>query len=44
MEIVGNGIEGEEIMGEGYKGGRGLWEKEIVGKGIEGEGDSGGRI
>lgn len=38
------GLRGKEIMGEGDKGGRGLWEKEIVGKGIEGEGDSRGRI
>lgn len=41
---MGMGLRGKEIMGEGDKGGRGLWEKEIVGKGIEGEGDSGGRI
>ena len=39
---MGMGLRGKEIMGEGDKGGRELWEKEIVGKGIEGEGYSGG--
>ena len=40
---MGRGLRGKEIIGEGDKGGRGLWEKEIVEKGIEGEGDNRGR-
>lgn len=31
-------------MGEGDKGGRGLWERRWLGRGLRGEGDSGGRI